>query len=123
MNTGERLVALSGLPSGSALEHFAAITHTGGGTGQTVFAHRFDVSIVQTSLSVLRKAKKPVAEDAQQRGSEIDSRRKAVHVFTRAVDSVRLTHFRDEITVMQTQLTTAVRQKLMVETIKKVRNG
>lgn len=122
MNTGERLVALSGLPSGSALAHFAAITHTGGGTGQTVFAHRSDVSIVQASWSVLRKANKSVSDDAQ-RGREIDSRRMAVHVLTRAVDSVRLTHFRDEITVMQTQLTTAVRQKLMVETIKKVRNG
>lgn len=123
MNTGERLIALSGLPSGSALAHFAAITQQVGGSGQTIFAHRCDISVVETSLSVLRKAKNPVAEDAQQSGSEIDSRRKAVHVFTRAVDSVRLTHFRDEITVMQTQLTTAVRQKLMVETIKKVRNG
>lgn len=122
MNTGERLIALSGLPSGSALAHFAAITHTGGGTGQTVFAHRSDVSIVQASLSVLRKAKKSVSDDARRDG-EIDSRRKAVHVFTGASDSVRVTGQSDEITVVQKQLTTTVRQKLMTETIKKVRNG
>lgn len=36
MNTGQRLVELSGLPSGSALAHFAAITQTGGtGPGET----------------------------------------------------------------------------------------
>lgn len=122
MTTGQRLVELSGLPSGSALAHFSAITHTGGGTGQTVFAHRSNVSIVQASWSVLRKANKSVSDDAQ-RGREIDSRRMAVHVLTGAADSVLVTSMSDEITVVQKQMTTTVEQKLMTETIKRVCNG
>lgn len=40
MNTGQRLVELSGLPSGSALAHFAAITQTGGtGPGGTTLVN------------------------------------------------------------------------------------
>lgn len=122
MNAGQRLVQLSGLPSGSALAHFAAITHTGGGTGQTVFAHRSDVSIVQASWSVLRKANKSVSDDAQ-RGREIDARRKTVHVFIGEPESARIIAATDEITVVQKHVATTVSQKLMTETIKKVRNG
>ena len=122
MNTGERLIALSGLPSGSALAHFAAITQTSGGTGQTVFAHRCDVSIVEASLSVLRKAKKSAINDAP-RISKIDSRKKAVHVFVGAADTVRIVDTTDEVTVIQKTIATTVSQKLMTETIKKVRNG
>lgn len=121
MNTGERLAQLSGLQSGSALAHFAAIVQ-GSGSGQTIFAHRCDISVAETSLSVLRKAKKSVSDDARRDG-EIDSRRKAVHVFTPAADSVRVTGLSDEITVVQKQLTITVGQKLMTETIKRVRNG
>lgn len=43
MNTGQRLVELSGLPSGSALTHFAAIVLGSGGTGEARFAHRMGV--------------------------------------------------------------------------------
>lgn len=122
MNTGERLAQLSGLPSGSALAHLVAITQTGGGTGQTVFAHRSDVSIVQASWSVLRKANKSVSDDAQ-RGREIDARRKTVHVFIGEPESARIIAATDEITVVQKHVATTVSQKLMTETIKKVRNG
>ena len=46
MNTGERLVALSGLPSGSALAHFAAITQTGGtGPGGLLLVSKAAVQI------------------------------------------------------------------------------
>ena len=122
MNTGQRLVELSGLPSGTALAHFAAIAQTSGGTGQTVFAHRCDVSIVEASLSVLRKAKKSSLDDAP-RSSEIDARRKTVHVFIGEPESARIIAATDEITVVQKHVATTVSQKLMTETIKKVRNG
>ena len=48
MNSGQRLVALSGLQSGSAASHFLAIvqgTGTGTGTGSTVIAYRSDVLV------------------------------------------------------------------------------
>ena len=121
MNVGQRLVQLSGLPSGSALAHFAAIVQ-GSGSGQTIFAHRCDVSIVEASLSVLRKAKKSSLDDAP-RSSEIDARRKTVHVFIGEPESARIIAATDEITVVQKHVATTVSQKLMTETIKKVRNG
>ena len=122
MNAGQRLVQLSGLPSGTALAHFAAITQTSGGAGQTVFAHRCDVSIVETSLSVLNKAKNAALDDLP-RISKVDARKKAVHVFVGAADTVRVADTTDEVTVVQKNLATTVSQKLMTETIKKVRNG
>ncbi len=121
MNVGQRLVQLSGLPSGSALAHFAAIVQ-GNGSGQTIFAHRCDISVVETSLSVLRKAKKSVSDDARRDG-EIDSRKKAVYVFIGATESVRINCSADEATVVQSHFATTVSQKIMTETIKKVRNG
>lgn len=51
MNVGQRLVQLSGLPSGSALAHFAAIVQ-GSGSGQTIFAHRFGVTTSQQTMAV-----------------------------------------------------------------------
>ena len=55
MNAGQRLVALSGLPSGSAASHFLAIVQ-GTGTGATVIAYRSDV---QVSTPVLRITSRP----------------------------------------------------------------
>ena len=58
MNTGQRLASLSGLPSGSALAHLAAIS-TGTGTGETVFADRMAVTVSQATYTVVSRAKRP----------------------------------------------------------------
>lgn len=50
MNTGQRLVALSGLASGTALAHFAAITQSVGAGGGLLIAHR------ATAVATQRKA-------------------------------------------------------------------
>lgn len=54
MNTGERIVSLSGLPSGSALAHLAAIST--GGTGATVFTSAVRVSTSRKQVFVQRPA-------------------------------------------------------------------
>ena len=50
MNAGQRLVELSGLPSGSALAHLAAITQSVGAGGGLIIAHR------ATAVATQRKA-------------------------------------------------------------------
>ena len=59
MNAGQHLVALSGLPSGSAAQHLLAIQlGTGTGPGQTIFASRFSVITGEDRFTVMRKAKR-----------------------------------------------------------------
>ena len=55
MNTGQRLVALSGLAGVSALAHFAALQAGGSGVGQTVFADRFTLLVEEPQLVLTRK--------------------------------------------------------------------
>ena len=60
MNSGQRLVALSGLQSGSAASHFLAIVQgTGTGTGSTVIAYRSDVLVsTPTTRIALRQLRR-----------------------------------------------------------------
>lgn len=55
MNTGQKLVELSGLPSGSALAHLLAITQ-GTGTGRTVFAARMAVCIEYPQVTLVQRS-------------------------------------------------------------------
>ena len=56
MNAGQYLVALSGLPSGSAADHLLAIqAGTGTGPGQTVFAAKFSVVTGEDRFDAVRK--------------------------------------------------------------------
>lgn len=68
MTTGQRLAYLSGLPSGSALAHLMAIT-TGTGTGETIYAHRMEVSVRKPKHLVTQKqaTDSAVTKDAVQR--------------------------------------------------------
>lgn len=62
---GQRLVALSGLPSGSAAAHLLAIT-TSGGTGATILASRFTLRVEQPQVVAVRRAKHSfVAKDRE----------------------------------------------------------
>ena len=59
MNAGQYIVALSGLPSGSAAQHLLSIQlGTGTGPGQTIFASRFSVVTGEDRFTVVRKAKR-----------------------------------------------------------------
>lgn len=59
MNAGQYIVALSGLPSGSAAQHLLSIQlGTGTGPGQTIFAPRFSVVTGEDRFTVVRKAKR-----------------------------------------------------------------
>lgn len=57
MNTGQHLVALSGLASGTAAAHLLAIQAGGSGPGQTVFASQFAVTFETPRYEVSRKAR------------------------------------------------------------------
>lgn len=67
---GQRLVSLSGLPSGSAQAHLLAIT-TGTGTGETIYAPRMTVVTQQRTATVTSRPKRsapqvePVAKQAK----------------------------------------------------------
>lgn len=54
MTAGQKLVELSGLPSGSALAHLLAITQ-GTGTGRTVFASQITVCMSAPSATVVQR--------------------------------------------------------------------
>lgn len=59
MNSGQRLVALSGLQSGSAASHFLAIVQgTGTGTGSTVIAYRSNVQMATPTLRATSREKR-----------------------------------------------------------------
>jgi hypothetical protein len=56
--TGERLVELSGLPTGTALDHLLAIETGGGtGTGETIYVDRIAAELADAVLGT-------VAEDS-----------------------------------------------------------
>lgn len=67
MNTGQLLVSLSGLPSGSALAHLMAIT-AGTGTGETIYAHRMTVVASQRSTTVTNRVKRTAPSEASRSG-------------------------------------------------------
>lgn len=73
MNAGQYIVALSGLPSGSAAQHLLSIQlGTGTGPGQTIFASRFSVVTGEDRFTVVRKAKRqaPKPEAVPRRGQQ-----------------------------------------------------
>ena len=72
MNTGQRLVELSGLPSGSALAHFAAITQTSG-AGGVVFTSTFSVVSQREESRVVSRTKKPEVSELPRRPDSIDA--------------------------------------------------
>lgn len=83
MNTGERLVALSGLPSGSALAHFAAITQTGGtGPGSLLLVSKAAVQISYPEHRYHREAAQSFVLDTGNEAS-VTSGDKAAFVTTR----------------------------------------
>lgn len=56
MNAGQKLVALSGLSSGTALTHLLAITQgTGTGVDRIIFASQMAVSIEDDQVSVIQR--------------------------------------------------------------------
>ena len=57
MSTGQHLVSLSPLPSGTALAHLLALTQ-GPGPGATVFASRMTVTLTTERMSVIERPKR-----------------------------------------------------------------
>jgi len=102
MNAGQHLVALSGLPSGSAAQHLLAIQlGTGTGPGQTIFASRFSVITGEDRFTVMRKAKRqaPKAEPAQR---PVPQPKTTKDAFARThTDCVTVSTQVDAITVIQ----------------------
>lgn len=110
MNTGQRLVSLSGLPSGSALAHLMEITTgTGTGTGETIYASKlFVITGEQRHVFVqptMRTA--PSAPEPLSRARDVKNKpTKTAYVFTQvasgyvvsATDSVVITSFADRAT-------------------------
>ena len=69
MNTGQLLVSLSGLPTGSAMTHLMAITTgSGTGTGETIFAHQMTVVASQRSTTVTSRAKRTAPSEPLRSG-------------------------------------------------------
>ena len=120
MNTGERLIALSGLPSGSALAHFAAITQTSG-AGGLVFASTFSVVSQREEGRVVSRAKKPVISDQPRRPESIDARKSAAFVFRSSPASYVKT-CDDDVLVKTTTNSSVVTERPLKTTIK-VKHG
>ena len=83
MTTGQKLVELSGLASGSALAHLLAVTQ-GTGSGQTIFASMFSVQIEEPRLTLVQRPKREAGEDYRPAVSRLSAdTEKAVSIFTR----------------------------------------
>ena len=98
MNTGQRLVELSGLPSGSALAHFAAITQTGGtGPGSLLFVSK---AAVQISYPEHRYHNEAVQSFVLDTGNEasVTSGNKTAFVSTRR-EAVAVSNMNDSVTI------------------------
>jgi len=82
VTTGDFLVAHSSLPTGTALQHLLAL-QIGAGTGQTVFASQFAVSMEMPRTEFARKAKRAATPtpEARPRVSRSDDR-KALYCLT-----------------------------------------
>ena len=64
MTTGQKLVELSGLASGSALAHLLAM-QTGTGPGQTIFASMFSVCVEEPRLTLVQRPKREAAAEVE----------------------------------------------------------
>lgn len=102
MNTGQRLVLMSGLSTRTALEHLRAMqAGTGTGQGQTIFSSRFSVITGEDRFTTMRKAKHqvPKAEPAQR---PVPQPKAAKDAFARThTDCVTVSTQVDAITVIQ----------------------
>lgn len=106
---GQRLVSLSGLPSGSAQAHLLAIT-TGTGTGETIYAPRMTVVTQQRTATVTSRPKRaaqrvePVAKQAKAPQKQSS---KYVYAFTKT----------DAITVLTGDYEVFVLDKVSIDTV------
>ena len=73
MTTGQKLVELSGLASGSALAHLLAM-QTGTGPGQTIFASMFTLRCDEPRLTLVQRAKREAGESVERAMRQIDER-------------------------------------------------
>ena len=114
MTTGEQLSSLSGLPSGTAMDHLLAI-QTGGGAVETIFASTMCVITSTPQVFAQRIARrKPVDRDTPKvpKVSAVGSKRKETrvsyaYVSTPTPVSYPFTHA-DEVFVSMRQATTVV---------------
>ena len=123
MNTGQRLVSLSGLPTGSAMAHLLAIqTGTGTGPSETIFASRFNVVAADDRLEITRKAKHSASEAAPSlRVLRPQSRdRKTAYALT-TTPSLSVRTERDEISVTSRKSSTVATRRFEQETINRKR--
>ena len=65
MTTGQHLVALSGLPSASALAHLLGI-QTGSGTGETLFTTKIFTTLSEPTHSFTQRATNEKVQSPQQ---------------------------------------------------------
>jgi hypothetical protein len=111
MNTGHRLASLSGLPSGSALAHLMAAV-TGTGTGETIYAHRMEVSTRQPTHRVTpspradsltaKAAVRRVTSRTVERAGALMSVTPTDYVFTSGVDALHIQKLVPELWVLTT---------------------
>lgn len=116
MNTGQRLVQLSGLPSGSALAHLVAITQTGG-SGGLVFSHAGAVAILQDDRRVVSEQDSATISDMVQAASVFVSGKNAY--VSSGADSVAVTSRRGGVNVLTTSQREVVAQQLETFTIRR----
>lgn len=106
MNLGQFLTAKSPLPSGTVAQHLAAIAASvGTGTGETVFASMFSVSVEQPTVTVTHRAKRQAPEmvaPVRPVEPERATKNKAVSIFT-ATERITVLTAQDEITVTRSK--------------------
>lgn len=121
MNLGQFISAHSPLPSGTVAQHLAAMQF-GSGTGETVFASRFNVVTVDDRIETTRKAKRtaPAESPAKQRSVEQPSSPKTAYALT-ATPSLYVRTDRDEIIVTQRQMSLVATRSLEQATINRKR--
>jgi hypothetical protein len=116
MNTGQRLVQLSGLPSCSALAHLVAITQTGG-SGGLVFSHAGAVAILQADKRVVSEQDRATISDMVQAASVFVSGKNAY--VSSAVERLAVTSHRGGVNVLTASEHEVVAQQLETFTIRR----
>lgn len=113
--TGERLVSLSGLPTGSALDHLLAIS-IGSGAGDSFYSGTVRVVTSHPEVFVHRKAKRAAIEHVRiaphpSAPKKKATRTSAVYIFSAQNTAYSLTHpeevFVSAITMNETTVMTA----------------
>lgn len=114
MNTGQKLVALSGLSSGSALAHLLAVQQGGGtGPGATIFASQMTVWR-EDMQTVLVRLPARISSDGSPRPSQIPAsappkrRSRHIEVHTRVAERAVLLAPIESAVVTRAQRDTAI---------------